>query len=378
MELNIKNPRLYDIHSLKGAIFGDYPGFIMPKSYGNPLEEYLAVRKGVGLIDLSHHGKLRVSGKEHLKFLQGMVTNDLMKLGEGKGLYATLLTVKGRMFSDMRIYRDRESILLELEPGLNEKVRELLVKYRLSYKANIEDLTDTSCLFSINGPYSKGLLKKTLREEIPELKENEFLERVINDSEIMIVRINRTGEDGYDIFSKADRAKTFWESLIENGRGLGIKLVGLDAMETLRIEAGIPRYGADMDEDTIPLEAGLLDAISFEKGCYVGQEVIARIKWRGHVNRCLVGFEIEGDTIPSKGHKIFHDEREIGHITSSVFSPFFKKVIALGYIRREFKEPGTAVLVKLNGNSKSGRIVKTPFYNSMVGGTGFEPVTSTV
>src|SRR3989304_2388226 len=145
----MKKTLLYDVHSLLGAIFDDFSGFLMAKSYNNPLEEYLAIRKGVGLIDLSHHGKLRMSGKEHLKFLQGMVTNDVMKLGEGKGLYATLLTVKGKMVADMRIYREKESVLLELEPGLNEKVRELLLKYRLSYKANIEDLTDSYCLLTI-------------------------------------------------------------------------------------------------------------------------------------------------------------------------------------------------------------------------------------
>ena len=360
----MKKTLLYDVHSLLGAIFDDFSGFLMPKSYNNPLEEYLAIRKGVGLIDLSHHGKLRMSGKEHLKFLQGMVTNDVMKLEEGKGLYATLLTVKGKMVADMKIYREKESVLLELEPGLNEKVRELLLKYKLSYKANIEDLTDSCCLLSIQGPNSKRLLEKSLGEEIPELKEYEFLKREIVSTEVMITRVNRTGEEGYDFFIQPDGVKLLWESLIGNGRDLELKPVGLETIETLRIEAGIPRYDVDMDEETIPLEAGLLDAISFEKGCYVGQEVIARIKWRGHVNWYLVGFEIESETLPSKGDKIFLGERVIGHITSSVFSPVLNKVIALGYIRREFKDPETKVIVSINSESKSATVVRTPFLQS--------------
>ncbi len=376
----MKKTPLYDIHFSKGAVFGDFSGWLMPKSYGAPLEEYAGVRNGVGIADLSHRGKLRLSGKEHIKFLQGMVTNDINKLKEGEGLYATLLTPKGRMISDMRVYRHGESLLLDLEPGLNEKVRDLLARYRLSYKANIEDVTESLCLISIHGSNSRRLIEKALNRRILMLKEYEFLIKEIDGSQAMIVKANRTGEDGYDIFISTDGVKTVWESLAENDGGeFGLRPVGLDAMEILRIEAGIPRYSVDMDDNTIPLEAGLENAISYEKGCYVGQEVIARIKWRGHVNWCLAGFEIEGENLPTRGDKIKHGEREIGYITSSAFSPILKKIIALGYIRREFIEPGTRVIVDIGGENRAAEVVKRPFYqNQMVGGTGFEPVTSTV
>ncbi|MER3447070.1 MAG: glycine cleavage system protein T [Candidatus Dadabacteria bacterium] len=369
---------LYDIHSSQGAVFGNFSGWLMPKSYGAPLEEYACVRNRVGIADLSHRGKLRLSGKEHIKFLQGMVTNDVNRLKEGEGLYAALLTPKGRMISDMRLYRQGESLLLDLEPGLNEKVRNLLARYKLSYKANIEDVTESLCLISIHGPNSGSLIEKVLNREIPGLKEYEFLIKEIDGSQVMIVRANRTGEDGYDIFISTDGVKTVWESLVGNGREFGLRPVGLDAMEILRIEAAIPRYGIDMDDNTIPLEAGLENAISYEKGCYVGQEVIARIKWRGHVNWCLAGFEIEGEGLPARDDKIRHGEREIGYITSSTFSPILRKIIALGYIRREFIEPGTRVIVNIGGEDRSTEVVKRPFYQKMVGGTGFEPVTSTV
>lgn len=353
---------LYDTHSQQGAIFDDYSGWLMPKSFGNVLEEYLAVRNNVGIVDLSHRGKLRLSGREHIKFLQGMLTNDISKLEEGTGLYATLLTVKGRIISDMIVYRDSESVLLDLEPGLNEKIRELLIKFRLSYRANIEDITETIALVSVHGPDSKKLLQKILVEEIPELNEYSFLKREINGFQVTIARINRTGEEGYDIYIPSNALETLWKSLTENGEEFHLKPVGLDTMETLRIEVAIPRYGVDMDENTIPLEAGLWHALSFEKGCYVGQEVIARIKWRGHVNRHLVGFEIEGEDLPVSGDKIIRDEREVGYITSSTFSPALKKAIALGYIRREFIEPGTKVSIKRQEKTESARVVKTPFY----------------
>jgi aminomethyltransferase len=358
----MKKTPIYDTHSSQGAVFDEFPGWLMPKSYGNDLEEYQAVRNNVGIVDLSHRGKLRLSGKEHVKFLQGMLTNDLNKLEEGKGLYATLLTVKGRVISDMNVYREKESTLLDLEPGLNEKVREHLLKFRLSYRVNIEDITESLALLSIHGPNSKKLLQKTFSEDIPELNEYSFFTKEINGFRIMVVRVNRTGEEGYDIFIPPDSAKALWESLTEKGQEVGLKPVGLLAMETLRIEAGIPKYGVDISENTIPIEAGLWNALSFEKGCYVGQEVIARIKWRGHVNWHLVGFEIESESLPVKDDKIIHDGREIGYTTSSTFSPALKRVIALGYIRREFKEPGTKVLVKIDLKDKSAEVVSTPFY----------------
>lgn len=358
----MKKTLLYDTHSSQGAIFDDFSGWLMPKSYGNPLEEYASVRNNVGITDLSHRGKLRLSGKEHVKFLQGMLTNDIVKLEEGKGLYATFLTPKGRMISDMKLYRESDSLLLDLEPGLNEKVRDLLVKYRLSYKANVEDVTESLCLLSIHGANSRRLIQKTLNEEIPELNEYEFLRKEMNGSQALIARANRTGEEGYDVFIPTEGVKTAWESLAENRKEFGLKPVGLDAMDILRIEAAIPRYGVDMDENTIPLEAGLDHAINYEKGCYVGQEVVARIKWRGHVNRCLAGFEIEGKNLPADGDKIRQGEREIGYVTSSTFSPTLNKIIALGYIRREFIEPETKVIVNTGGEDKSAKVVKTPFY----------------
>jgi glycine cleavage system T protein len=358
----VKKTPLHDIHSKEGAIFDDYSGWMMPKRFGNGLEEYLAVRKNVGIVDLAHRGKLRLSGREHIKFLQGMLTNDINKLEEGNGLYATLLTVKGRTISDMVVYRDRESILLDLEPGLNEKVREFLIKFRLSYRANIEDVTENLGLISIHGPSSKRLLEKVVGEEIPELNQYSFLDREINGVQVRITRINRTGEDGYDIYTPSNTADMPWKYLAEHGEEFHLKQVGLDAMETLRIEAAIPRYGVDIDENTIPIEAGLWHALSFEKGCYVGQEVIARIKWRGHVNRHLVGFELEGEDLPVSGDKINCNEREVGYITSSTFSPALKKAIALGVIRREFIEPGTKVFIKREEKNQPAQVVKTPFY----------------
>ena len=359
----MKKLLLNEIHKSLGASFGDSSGWSVPLSYGDELSEYKAVRENVGIIDLSPRGKLRLSGKHHLKFLQGMLSNDVLKLEEGKGMYATILTVKGRMISDMKVYRDKESVLLDLEPGLNEKVLELLTKFRLSYKADIDDITLSTGLLSIQGPHSGKLLELLLEEEIPQMEEFDFIQREFVGHKLTIIKVNRTGEEGFDLYLDNRGLEVLWEELMKKGEGLDIKPIGYGAMNTLRIEAGIPIYGIDMDESNIPIEAGLWNALNFEKGCYVGQEVVARIKWRGHVNWHLTGFKSEGEMVPESGDEIFDGERKIGRITSSTFSYSLNTPLSLGYIRREFKEAGTKVLLKVaDGSEVRAEVSELPFY----------------
>lgn len=355
---------LHEIHESLGAEFREAGGVPVPAAYGDSTAEYEAVRTKVGIIDMSNRGKLRLSGKEHLKFLQGMLTNDVMKLEEGKGMYAAVLTVKGRMLSDMHVYKEPESVLLDIEPGLNDKVEKLLKKFRLSYKAQIDDVTDDLRLISVHGPNAGKLVSSVSGTDVSELEELSHTRVRVDDAELLIVRINRTGEEGFDVYVPADSIEDTWSELMEMGKAHGVKPVGSDAYNALRIEAGIPVYGADMDEETIPIEAGIWHALNFEKGCYIGQEVVARIKWRGHVNRHLMGLIMKGENLPGSGDEIFAGEKKIGKITSSVFSPSLGRPVALGYVRREFKDPGTEVIVKVKGElSEKARVSELPLYS---------------
>lgn len=360
--MSINRLPLHDVHESLGAVFRERGEWLVPYTYGDTRAEYEAVRKRVGLADLSDRGKLCLGGKEHLKFLQGMLTNDVMKLGEGRGMYAAVLTVKGRMISDMRVYREKESVLLDLEPGLNIKVGELLKKFRLSYKASIDDLTESLGLISIQGPDAPRLLADIIGKENPLLNEYEHARRTVDGTEIMVVKAGRTGEEGYDVYVEAGLLSSIWELLAEKGKEYGIKPVGSGALEMLRIEAGIPAYGIDMDEDTIPIEAGLWNALNFEKGCYVGQEVIARIKWRGHVNWHLAGLVSSGERTPVRGDEVIQGEKKIGRVTCGALSPALGRPIALGYIRREFIEPGTGVQIRFgDGAEERAEVSPLPF-----------------
>lgn len=331
----------------------------MPASFTSPADEYGIAREGAGVSDLSHRGKLRISGPDTLKFIQGMISNDVVGLLEGRSVYATLLTVKGRMITDMTVYKDTEGLLIDLEPGMAEQIGSYLSKYRLSYKAVIEDLTESLALLAINGPDAAELLTASLGIEAP--GPGEFKGQDWGGSELIIAGVDRTGTGGVDVYVPADTAPALWDALLGATTGFPTGPVGLDALEMLRVAAVIPRYGVDMTEATIPLEAGLDKAINYEKGCYVGQEVVARIHWRGHVNWCLVGFVIEGDGMPVAGDELQRDGKKVGYITSSAAPPGSGRVISMGYIRRELSETGTEVSLLTHGKTATARVEGKPF-----------------
>ena len=352
---------LHDIYLEKNADLIEVFGWNLPKLFTSVEEEVKSARSDVGLVDISNRGKLILSGKEHIKFLQGMLSNDVSSLNTSEGNYATTLTVKGKMISDMRVFKESESVYIDLEPGLNDKLRDHLVKFRLSYKADIDDITNLYSLFHLFGPCVTEKISKVFSNKIESMLENSFLICNIDNIEIKIFKVNRTGETGYDFLIKNDKGSQFWE-LINSFKP---NLIGLDSLETLRIEAGIPIYGKDMDESTIPIEAGLWNALDFEKGCYIGQEVIARIKWRGRVNWHLVGIESKESQL-MVGSKIYIDDKEVGRITSSTYSPTCEKYLSLGYIRREYKDVGTYLKISdsRSNNYIDASVVDIPFYNN--------------
>lgn len=300
--------------------------------------EVESVRNNAGIIDLSHRGKLKLSGKEHLNLLQGMLSNDVIKLKTSKGVYATSLTPKGKLVADMKVHKLSGEVILDIEPHITEEFYKYLLKYRLSYRADIENVTQELNLFHICGSDAAYIIKQSFGLASEPI--NEF-DSVVSEGEeaALIIKINRTGETGYDVYVDKNKGAGVWSDKMNGPLKGGLKPFGMEAMEILRIEAGIPVLGKDMDENTIPIEAGLWKALDFEKGCYIGQEVIARIKWRGRVNRHLLGFKVDGFTeAPEPGSEVFINDKKVGRLTSCVYSPTLNEVIAIGYIRREFNE----------------------------------------
>lgn len=332
-----------------------------------PHEEYLALRERAAIVERSDRGRLRLTGADRRSYLQGLLTNDIEALIPGTGCDAALLTAQGRMLSDMRVLETGDEILLDLPLAVTPKIADHLSQFIFSEDVVVEDVT--ASLFDVGayGPKAPSVVAAALgganRDAAVEASAAELagmpvfanVRRSIDGTAALVVRSDDIGVAGFDLIVQSSAVA----QLVQRLAAAGAVQVRAAAAEVCRVEAGRPAFGIDMDEDTIPLEAGITErAISMTKGCYVGQEVIIRVLHRGHgrVARRLVGMKLESDNLPSRGAVVKSADREIGRITSAVLSPAAGP-IALGYVHRDFTEPGTRVRVGDTGAT----VVETPF-----------------
>ena len=341
-------------------------------------DEYDALHDRAALLDLTARGRLELTGGDRRSYLQGLLTNDIVALAGGAGCYAALLTPQGRMISDMRVSELGERILIDLPEATSETVRQRLADFVFSEEVEVRDVGASEAQLGLFGAKAAetlaAVLTRPLAADAPADRRErlEAMPTMANASwelagtPVVVLRSDDYGVRGFELFVDAASSAGLSGAL----RSAGAEPVGLDAAEATRIEAGRPRFGADMDEHTIPLEAGIEDrAISLTKGCYVGQEVIIRVLHRGQgrVARRLVGFvgtiaagELE------RGMRLRRDGRESGVITSALLSPRLKRPIGLGYVHRDHAEPGT-VLEATAAEGEAPRpvtVVTTPFTGS--------------
>ena len=291
----------------------------------NLLIEYKAVREGgVGLLDLSTRGRITVSGSEAVMFLNGLITNDMKTLGENQSMLAAFPNVQGRLLAVVRVIRRANDFLLDTEAATREKVIKILERFTLAGDFKVADVTNDSALISLQGRGANAVVEK------------------ISADGITVVPATHTAEAGFDLIVSEEQKDSLWQTLMAEGA----TPVSPEVEEILRIEAGIARYGIDMDETNVVTETNLDDAVSYTKGCYLGQEIIVRIKHRGHVAKKLTGLRFETDQPIAAGATIRStDDKEIGRVTSATFSPTFERTVGLGYVRYEYLTPGTPVVV---------------------------------
>ena len=357
---------LHEFHHGLNAQFTEIIGEEAVAHYGDWLKEHATLHDAAGILDLSFRGRLCLLGADRQSFLNGQVTNNVKDLKIGQGCYATLITAKGKMQTDLNIYILENEILLDFEPGLSETVKLRLEKYIISEDVQIVDVASHYGLLSIQGPMAAAVLNRlALAFPIPERPLNFSSIKDETLGEIYLANHPRTGSTGFDLFVPTHSLGAVADKLIAAAKEIGGGACGWNALETARIEAGIPRFGADMDETNLPPEAGLdARAVSYTKGCYIGQEVIARIRTYGQVAKALRGLRVADDlkTLPAKGDKLFLGEKEIGYITSAIASPMFKMNIALGYVRREGNKIGTDLVLQSKESQSTAKIVDLPFH----------------
>ena len=359
---------LHEFHQGLGARFSTVSDAEVVAHYGDVLAEHAALRERAGVLDLSFRSRICLTGTDRVRFLHGQVTNDVNRLRVGEGCYAALITAKGRIQSDLNIYRLQDEVLLDFEPGLTQAISERLEKYMIADDVQIVDVAPHYGLLSVQGPEAHSVL--SVAEVVAEPPKNAFDLVKIADpdsGEVYLMNQPRLGTSGFDLFIPVGGVNGMAKRLLAATKAAGGRPCGWEPFEMARIEAGIPRFGVDMDESNIALEAGLENrAISFSKGCYIGQEVISRIKTYGQVARALRGLRLDNDLkhLPVKGDKLFHGGKEVGYVTSALASPALKANVALGYVRKEANEIGNELTLQTKDGESRVRIVEIPFKSS--------------
>lgn len=313
--------------------------------YGDARAEYEAVRGGgAGLFDLSSRGRVEVSGGEAVQFLNGMLTNDVARLEDGAWMSAAFPNPQGRLIASARVLRRGDSFLFDTEAATYERVLKYLERYTLAGDFRVRDLTGETAMLTVQGSRAREITAAALGDETLNVERGRISSVRFREGELTLLRATHTSEDGIDLFVRAPDASALRDALIEAGAIPS----GFDALEVLRVEAGLPRYGVDASEANVVLEVvDESESVSYTKGCYAGQEIIARIHWRGHVAKKLAGIIFDGDTEPPADSALrsCDEGREVGRITSTVFSPRLRRHVALAVIRYDSLAPGTELKV---------------------------------
>lgn len=356
---------IHDFHTGMNAEFQALNGMEVVAQYGSVSEEYQALRTSAGVFDFSPRGRVCVTGADRQRFLHGQVTNDVKRLPVGGGCYAALVTAKGKMVSDLNIFQLAEELLLDFEPGFTEKVEQRLNQYIIADDVQIVDAAPYYGLLSVQGPNAAAVLEHALVGIALPAERFQVLSKVDPVfGSTYLVNHPRLAMPGYDWFIPAEtfeQAARTMQSSVLAARG---RFCGWKALELARVEAGIPRFGVDMDETNLPPEAGLeARAISYSKGCYIGQEVIARIRTYGQVAKALRGLRLASDlpALPGRGTPLWHNGVEVGVITSAVTSLRFHANLALAYVRREVNAPGTKLTLRVGPSESLATITSLPF-----------------
>ena len=361
-----KKTPLYGEHIRLKAKMIEFAGWDMPLQYSSIIDEVKTVRNSVGVFDISHMGRLSVEGLQTVEFVNYVITNDFKGLNFGEAVYSPMCNEEGGIIDDLIAYKvSRKLAYLVVNAANKEKDLKWLQSKAEGFDVKIKDLSEDYSLIAVQGPKSEELLQRLTDVVLKDLRYYHFVEARVRGIKGVISRTGYTGEDGFEIMVLSEAAVPLWRSILEYGEEYGIKPAGLGARDILRLEASYLLYGNDMDENTNPLEAGLSWTVKFDKSDFVGKEALVQIKEEG-LKRKLVGFEVEGRSIPRHGSKILKDGEEIGLVTSGNFSPTLEKTLGLGYVKREYGKVGTELEISVRGKVLKAEIVKLPFYRGSV------------
>jgi aminomethyltransferase len=363
LEPTLHETPLRERHVALGARMIDFAGWLMPVQYAGILEEHRAVRQRAGLFDLSHMGELFLEGPEAGMALAGALITNPPALAEGRAQYSMIVAPDGGIIDDLIVYRLAIERFLVVANASNARtVSDALAERITGFKAVLDDRSLAMSLVAIQGPRSVEIMRPLTDVDLATLRYYAIAEGMVAGIPALLARTGYTGEDGFEVFVDNGRAVELWDALMAAGSASGLAAIGLGARDTLRLEAGMPLYGNELDRTTNPYEANLGRVVKLDKpGDFVGRAALEKVA-RDGVARRLVGLVMRGRGIARHGYPVLTGDRPTGIVTSGTQSPSLGQAIAMAFVATPDAEPGTMVDVEIRGQRVPAEVVALPFY----------------
>lgn len=358
---------LYDWHRAHGARMIDFSGWTMPVQYSSIVDEHRATRTAVGLFDISHMGRLRFDGPAAARFLDRMLTREVVGLGLGRIRYSLVVNEAGGILDDVLVYRlveptGQEYHLLVVNAGNRLKIVDWLQR-QLPSEPGVQmvDQTLATSMIAVQGPQAIATTQALLDVDLASLKYYSGVAARLHGQPVLVSRTGYTGEDGYELILSAESAVTAWEGLLGAVRGVGGLPVGLGARDTLRLEAALPLYGHELTEQLDPFSAGLDFAVKLEGRDFIGRDALV-LRRQQPLTQVRIGLQLDGRRVPREHYPIFGDGHPVGVVSSGTFSPTLERPIAMAYVQPDMAEPNRELQVEIRSERYPARVVPLPFY----------------
>jgi len=354
---NVLDTPLATLHRDAGAKMGVWFGCTLPSEFTDWRSEYAFGRKSVALIDKNYRAYLSFTGPDRVRYLNAILTNNIKDLSSGQGIVSLLLNPQGHILAEIETYALPDSLFCVSYVMIRARLIEVIEKYIIMDDVTLEDQTDSFATLALEGPMAASVVQEVSSVDIAKLDELSFCEGSVATIPCRIVKRSPGGVPGAEFVIERDKVAELWQVLLAAVRKHGGGPVGYKALSALRLEMGVPWFGYDFGERQIPHEAGLQEShISYTKGCYTGQEIVERVRSRGHANRVRVGLKFFTTESPAEAAPLFADGKEAGFVTRTAVSPLIEALIGMGYVRREHSAVGTV----LESGGRKGEVIQLP------------------
>jgi aminomethyltransferase len=344
-------------HEKAGASFAEYFGCNMPERFSTFEEEYRFARETVALVDKNYRAFFRFTGPDRVRYVNAILTNNIKDLQPGQGNLSLLLNPQGHILAEVETQALPDYLLAVSYAMIRDSLHATLDKFIIMDDVTLEDVTDSMAVVALEGPATPAIVRELCRVELESLTELGHTKTSVAGTPCRIARRSPGGVPGAEFITARERIAEVWAALEQAARQHGGGPIGYGALSVLRLEAGIPWFGYDFDDTVIPHEAGLEHShINYTKGCYTGQEIVERVRSRGHVNRKRVGLRFSGAALPERKAALTSSGKDAGHVTRAGYSPALGAGIGMGYVRREFNAPGN----KLAWSGGTAEVIESP------------------